>query len=214
MDVKDTEPLNRKQNKIARKLDFFRQMKTASTDSYSLEEDQHWNGKLDFDFFSKTTEKLKQPSFFRKFSFSLAVISANTALMLSYLHIMHRYYPTADTHNGAMLFVIFWFSWFTATNSIAVIKKFLVYQQTDKTLLKKPLLSLLLSFAAICTPALFSTGNLSINNPVTVTAVPVVSSPGNQEINQYQSMHPSSHIDLQNIHGVSADTGLDYPQTR
>lgn len=215
MDLEDKEPLNRKQNKIARKLDFFRHVKTESTDSYSFEEEQHWNGKLNFDFFSKTTEKLKKPSFLRNFSLSLAAVTTNMAVMIAWLHIMHRYYPTANMHNGALLFVIFWFSWFNATHSIAMIKKFFLYQHTDKKLLKKPLLTLLFSFASICTPALFSTGNLSINSPVAV--VQGSDSQINQDINRYQSMHPSSHIDLQNVHAVATDagnTGLDYPQTR
>lgn len=217
MDWKDKEPLNRKQNKIARKLDFFRPVKTEST-APSFEEEQHWNGKLNFDFFSKTTEKLKKPSFLRNFSLSLVAVTTNMAVMIAYLHIMHRYYPTADVHNGALLFVIFWFSWFNATHSIAMIKKFFLYQHTDKKLLKKPLLSLLFSFASICTPALFFTGNIdniSMNNPVSV--VQGSNSQINQDINRYQSMHPSSHIDLQNVHAVATDagnTGLDYPQTR
>jgi hypothetical protein len=214
MDWNENEQFNSKQKRIVKKLDFFRTKKTQQVASQSLEEEQHWNGKLNFDFFHKSPEIVTKPSFLRRSLLFFGAVAANAFFLGWFLHIMESYYPEVNEHNKMILVLAFWFSWLTACNSISSIRKFFEYQYSDKTLLKKPLLSLALSIGTILAPGAFLDHPM-VHQIVSIGATPNIQGSEPQmthDINVYQTMHPSHYTNLQNIDLPHSD--VDYPQTR
>lgn len=220
MDWNENEQFNSKQKRIVKKLDFFRSKKTQQVADQSLDDDLHWHGKLNFDFFNKSPEIVQKPSLLRRSVLFFGSVAANAFFLGWFLHITESYHPEANDPNKMIIILAFWFSWLTACNSVSSIRKFFAYQYSDKNLLKKPLLSLAFSFCTIFAPSAFINHSADTTPAVPALSIPTatpVNAQGSEpqmthDINVYQTMHPSHYTNLQNIDLPHSD--VDYPQTR